>query len=113
MSRLLDNESEASSVRTPDDATRTALKTYDFATLYGEENRSPVKLAAVPETVIQSVPPAGTPITDETRVTLILSRGGTFLEMPDVQGLTLAAEFQPPPPTPVDAPSYSADSPAA
>ncbi len=42
-------------------------------------------------TVIQTVPPAGTAITDETRVTLILSRGGTFLEMPDVQGLTLAA----------------------
>lgn len=34
MSRLLDNETERSSVRTPDDATRTALVTYDFATLY-------------------------------------------------------------------------------
>jgi hypothetical protein len=35
MDRLLDNESERSDVRTPDDATRTALKTYDFALLYG------------------------------------------------------------------------------
>jgi hypothetical protein len=36
MSRLLDNESERSSVATPDDATRTALATYDFVTLYAE-----------------------------------------------------------------------------
>ena len=36
LSRLLDNESERSSVQTPDDATRTALTTYDFALLYGE-----------------------------------------------------------------------------
>jgi hypothetical protein len=34
MSRLLDNESEYSAVETPDGATRTALKTYDFTTLY-------------------------------------------------------------------------------
>ncbi|HUP19491.1 MAG TPA: PASTA domain-containing protein [Gemmatimonadota bacterium] len=42
-------------------------------------------------TVIETVPPAGTAIDEDTRVTLILSRGGTFLEMPDVKGLTLAA----------------------
>lgn len=42
-------------------------------------------------TVIETVPPAGTPIAADTRVTLVLSRGGTFLEMPDVQGLSLAA----------------------
>jgi hypothetical protein len=36
MSRLLDNESEKSAVRTPDAATRTALATYDFTTLYAE-----------------------------------------------------------------------------
>jgi hypothetical protein len=36
LGRLLDNESERSSVQTPDDATRTALATYDFALLYGE-----------------------------------------------------------------------------
>ena len=34
MSRLIDNESETSSVETPDEDTRTALKTYDFETLY-------------------------------------------------------------------------------
>lgn len=34
MSRLLDNENEQSAVETPDEATRTALKTYDFTTLY-------------------------------------------------------------------------------
>jgi hypothetical protein len=34
LSRLLDNESEASSVRALDPATRTALETYDFAALY-------------------------------------------------------------------------------
>ena len=42
-------------------------------------------------TVIETVPPAGTPIDEDTRVTLVLSRGGTFLEMPDVKGLTLIA----------------------
>lgn len=41
--------------------------------------------------VIETVPPAGTPIEEDTRVTLVISRGGSFLEMPDVTGLTLAA----------------------
>lgn len=41
-------------------------------------------------TVIETVPPAGTPIRSDTRVTLVLSRGGTFLEMPNVEGLSLA-----------------------
>jgi hypothetical protein len=36
LGRLLDNESETSSVQVPDDATATALKTYDFAMLYRE-----------------------------------------------------------------------------
>lgn len=36
MSRLLGNENERSSVETPDEATRTALKSYDFTTLYRE-----------------------------------------------------------------------------
>jgi hypothetical protein len=36
MGRLLANESERSSVETPDERTTTALKTYDFAYLYGE-----------------------------------------------------------------------------
>jgi hypothetical protein len=36
LNRLLDNESERTSVQRPDDATTTALKTYDFAYLYGE-----------------------------------------------------------------------------
>ncbi|MPZ61437.1 MAG: hypothetical protein GEU93_09095 [Propionibacteriales bacterium] len=34
LSRLLDNESEQSAVESPDEATRTALKTYDCAMLY-------------------------------------------------------------------------------
>jgi hypothetical protein len=36
LNRLLDNESERSSVQLPDDRTTTALKNYDFAYLYGE-----------------------------------------------------------------------------
>jgi hypothetical protein len=36
LNRLLDNESERSSVQLPDDRTTTALKTYDFAYLYGQ-----------------------------------------------------------------------------
>lgn len=42
-------------------------------------------------TVVETVPPAGTPIGDDTRVTLVLSRGGSLLVMPDVTGLSLAA----------------------
>lgn len=40
-------------------------------------------------TVTQTIPPAGTPIEEDTRVTLVLSRGGSFLEMPDVTNLPL------------------------
>lgn len=36
MSRLIDNESEASAVATPDAATTAALKSYDFEYLYRE-----------------------------------------------------------------------------
>lgn len=42
-------------------------------------------------TVIETVPPAGTAVEEDTRVTLVISRGGSFLEMPDVTGLPLAA----------------------
>lgn len=41
-------------------------------------------------TVIETVPPAGTPAARGTEVTLVLSRGGSFLAMPDVRGLPLA-----------------------
>ncbi|MDX1623401.1 MAG: PASTA domain-containing protein [Gemmatimonadota bacterium] len=41
-------------------------------------------------TVIETVPPAGTPIEEDTSVTLVLSRGGSFLTMPDVTGMRLA-----------------------
>ncbi|MBW3660950.1 MAG: PASTA domain-containing protein [Gemmatimonadetes bacterium] len=41
-------------------------------------------------TVAETVPPAGTPIAQDTRVTLVISRGGSFLLMPDVTGLPLA-----------------------
>ncbi len=40
-------------------------------------------------TVTETIPPAGTPIEEDTRVTLVLSRGGSFLEMPDVTNLPL------------------------
>lgn len=39
--------------------------------------------------VTQTIPPAGTPIEEGVRVTLVLSRGGSFLEMPDVTDLPL------------------------
>lgn len=42
-------------------------------------------------TVVETVPPAGTAVGEDTRVTLVISRGGSFLEMPDVTGLPLAA----------------------
>lgn len=41
--------------------------------------------------VVGSVPPSGTPVQPGTPVTLILSGGGSFLPMPDVRGLSLAA----------------------
>jgi serine/threonine-protein kinase len=41
--------------------------------------------------VVGSVPPAGTTVDPGTAVTLILSGGGSFLPMPDVRGLSLAA----------------------
>ena len=41
--------------------------------------------------VVGSVPPIGTTVEPGTAVTLILSGGGSFLPMPDVRGLTLAA----------------------
>lgn len=41
--------------------------------------------------VIATVPPAGSSVARETRVTLVVSRGGSMLAMPDVRGLTLAA----------------------
>jgi serine/threonine-protein kinase len=40
--------------------------------------------------VVGSVPPIGTTVGPGTAVTLILSGGGSFLEMPDVRGLSLA-----------------------
>ncbi|MDX1660816.1 MAG: PASTA domain-containing protein [Gemmatimonadota bacterium] len=42
-------------------------------------------------TVIETIPPAGTPIEEGTEVTLVLSRGGSFLQMPDVTNLPLVA----------------------
>lgn len=41
--------------------------------------------------VAGTVPPPGTPVEPGTPVTLILSGGGSFLTMPDVRGLGLAA----------------------
>jgi serine/threonine-protein kinase len=41
--------------------------------------------------VVGSVPPVGTAVGPGTAVTLILSGGGSFLPMPDVRGLSLAA----------------------
>lgn len=41
--------------------------------------------------VVESVPPPGTPIEEDTEVTLVLSRGGSFLTMPVVAGMALAA----------------------
>jgi beta-lactam-binding protein with PASTA domain len=41
--------------------------------------------------VTGSVPPVGTTVGPGTPVTLILSGGGSFLPMPDVRGLSLAA----------------------
>lgn len=41
--------------------------------------------------VVGSVPPVGTTVGPGTAVTLILSGGGSFLPMPDVRGLSLAA----------------------
>ena len=41
--------------------------------------------------VAGSIPPQGTPVEPGTPVTLILSGGGSFLAMPDVRGLALAA----------------------
>jgi len=41
--------------------------------------------------VVGSVPPFGTTVEPGTAVTLILSGGGSFLPMPDVRGLSLAA----------------------
>lgn len=41
--------------------------------------------------VAGTVPPPGTPVEPGTPVSLILSGGGSFLAMPDVQGLGLAA----------------------
>lgn len=43
------------------------------------------------ETVIETVPPAGVPVEKGTGVTLVLSRGGSFLVMPDVRNISLAA----------------------
>lgn len=42
-------------------------------------------------TVAGSVPPSGTAVEPGTPVTLILSGGGSFLPMPDVRGMSLAA----------------------
>lgn len=42
-------------------------------------------------TIIETIPPAGTPIEREALVTFVLSRGGSLLTMPDVRGLALAA----------------------
>lgn len=41
--------------------------------------------------VVETIPPAGTPIEADTRVTLVISGGGSFLQMPDVTDLPLAA----------------------
>ncbi len=42
-------------------------------------------------TVTGTVPPAGSEVEDGARVTLVISAGGTLVEMPDVVGLSLAA----------------------
>lgn len=42
-------------------------------------------------TVAGTVPPQGTPVEPGTPLTLVLSGGGSFLTMPDVRGLGLAA----------------------
>jgi len=42
-------------------------------------------------TVMETVPPAGAPVEEGTPITLVVSRGGSFLDMPDVRGLELAA----------------------
>lgn len=41
--------------------------------------------------VVETIPPGGSPLPAGTEVTLVLSRGGSFLTMPDVRGLTLPA----------------------
>ena len=40
-------------------------------------------------TIVETVPPAGTEIEPDTEVTMVISRGGTLVEMPDVRGLPL------------------------
>lgn len=40
--------------------------------------------------IVETIPPAGTAVQRDTRVTLVLSRGGSILAMPDVRGLALA-----------------------
>ncbi len=42
-------------------------------------------------TIVETVPPAGTDIEPGTEVTMVISRGGTLVEMPDVRGLSLRA----------------------
>lgn len=40
--------------------------------------------------VIETIPPIGTPVGPGTRVTMVLSRGGSILAMPNVRNLTLS-----------------------
>lgn len=42
-------------------------------------------------TIVETVPPAGTEIEPGIEVTMVISRGGTLVEMPDVRGLPLRA----------------------
>lgn len=42
-------------------------------------------------TIVETVPPAGTEIEPGVEVTLVISAGGTLVEMPDVRGLGLRA----------------------
>lgn len=42
-------------------------------------------------TIVETVPPVGTTVEEGAAITLVLSRGGSILSMPDVRGLPLAA----------------------
>ncbi len=40
--------------------------------------------------VVETIPPVATPVDEGAAITLVLSRGGSILSMPDVRGLSLA-----------------------
>lgn len=68
----------------------------------GEEILSRLGLAITPSrqkpselhpwgTIVETIPPAGTEIEPGVEVTMVVSQGGTLVEMPDVRGLPLRA----------------------